>query len=902
MLFFWLKPINIDFILWDFLLWYCSLKKIDHFFEQQKKKIVKILQQNIRLGVFLPWLFFGAVVGVSMFVALLNHLALSPSFEKMAASIMTRVGRETAINTKNFLDTAARAVWLTRDLLASDHEEGLTRERFNRTTRGYLLQHPHFSLIYLGDSGGNNWLNKRERDGTLRTRILRRLDDSATAKATVAEAMKMPVTTPEEKNAVAARIAPFLETTWYRQDEVGDLTEREAAPYFAFDPRLRPWYQGAEKNNGLFWTDVYTWAEHYQGVTSTQIGITASVPMVVKGQTRGVVGVDIVLKDMSDFFAHLEITDHGRAFIVDGEGRMVAVADYDQAVHDGGEGRIQRVKISDLTDKAMATAFETFAARVQEEGKMLSDYQGETLFSVSVAGEDHFAFIRSLDSGYELPWFIGVVVPQNDFLGQAKEQLQVSLLVSLILSLVMGWGSMVLGRMIIRPLEKLVDASRKVGALDLDAFETMGTRFLELDIINRQFREMRDNLFVVLRQIVDTIQSLRGASLNLSELSPEMVMRMDRVTELAMASTDAARRSSEAMVAISTSVTAMNAEMACSDQSMVAARGSVDFLQERMEGLIGGVQTVTGVLELGNTELLSIQQEAAASADELRSLVTGFAELEKNSQTIHTLGQGATQKAREARTKAELRMDALRRLAEVIHGIGQVMVSIRDIAEQTNMLALNAAIEAAGAGDSGKGFAVVANEVKDLSRKTREATVEIDQHVDGIADVFRDMETFVGELMTGLGDIDRANVSIFKALEAFNMQMATMSGSVTNISRVFDRFSEKLTAHAVSVQHENQRFQELAGYLDEIKEHIANVSSQTTEISANLGRVVAASDIIAGKVVTVTEDMERTAADMQQLNQTTQEMRAGSGRLSYETEKIADTTMDLENTASRFIV
>ncbi len=74
----------------------------------------------------------------------------------------------------------------------------------------------------------------------------------------------------------------------------------------------------------------------------------------------------------------------------------------------------------------------------------------------------------------------------------------------------------------------------------------------------------------------------------------------------------------------------------------------------------------------------------------------------------------------------ELAMD---KIEETTDSIDNIMKTINEIAQQTNLLSLNASIEAARAGDAGRGFAVVASEINTLAQACSEASENISELV-----------------------------------------------------------------------------------------------------------------------------------------------------------------------------
>jgi methyl-accepting chemotaxis protein len=239
-------------------------------------------------------------------------------------------------------------------------------------------------------------------------------------------------------------------------------------------------------------------------------------------------------------------------------------------------------------------------------------------------------------------------------------------------------------------------------------------------------------------------------------------------------------------------------EMARGSENVTAQAGSVATAGEEMSTTTADIARSCATAAEGARYATQAVISGAKVVDETIEVMNGIEAMVRDSaKTVEGLGRRSEQ-------------------------IGEIVGTIEDIADQTNLLALNAAIEAARAGEQGRGFAVVADEVRALAERTTRATKEIGEMIKAIQQETRGavhtMEAGVHKVSIGsskagasgkalegiLEQINDVTMQINQVATAAEQQTATTSEISNNMHQITDVVAQTSQGAHVSAASANQ--------------------------------------------------------------------------------------------------
>ena len=252
-----------------------------------------------------------------------------------------------------------------------------------------------------------------------------------------------------------------------------------------FDPRQRPWFKLAQQSSEPVWTPVYI------DFNAGDLVLTRARRVLSdKGEFEGVVAADVSLKALNDFVGKIHLSEHGRAFIIESDGSLIATTGMPN-IRTLPDGKMERMTAETSADPLIQAVY----AEVQGvfHSSVPSDAPRTALLEDAQHNQIRIAYRRVVDSA-GLQWMAVVAVPHKDILaGVYRHMLLVGGLGALALVIAVLIGTRIFGA-VANDMRSLTRAVRRVGQGEIDIPIEVQRRD-EIGELAHNFHRMRHSLF-----------------------------------------------------------------------------------------------------------------------------------------------------------------------------------------------------------------------------------------------------------------------------------------------------------------------------------------------------------------------------------------------------------------------
>ncbi|HQI79992.1 MAG TPA: methyl-accepting chemotaxis protein [Deltaproteobacteria bacterium] len=252
------------------------------------------------------------------------------------------------------------------------------------------------------------------------------------------------------------------------------------------------------------------------------------------------------------------------------------------------------------------------------------------------------------------------------------------------------------------------------------------------------------------------------------------------------------------------------------------------------------VDTATQEVAAGAQGLSQATQEQASAIEEVAATIEEMtSSIKHNAENASDGRQKATEMVRMAGASGEAAQELVRGMSEISDAskkIGDIIVTVNEVAFQTNLLALNAAVEAARAGEHGKGFAVVAEEVRALAQRSAEASRQIKALIEDTVNKIAAGDTMVKKSGESLEQIIRHIQDLSQVMEEIAAASSEQASGVDELNRAIAQIDTTTQQNASTVEELASTSDNLSNEAKDLAETVARFKVSTMTETARTAR------------------------------------------------------------------
>ncbi len=396
-------------------------------------------------------------------VLLLSYYEDKDIISTLGNDLIAQISGAAIERTSNYFLPASTVVQMSSrlaELGAVSFDDYRQKEMY---TLGVLKSYPQISMFYFADEQGNYVHARRLADGSMESQTIRA---SASPPA----------------NSFVHRDTAFRVTGTDESNEID------------YDPRVRPWYIGAKKTGTNFWTEVYISA------STGNPAVTSSHPVFdADGKLTGVWGMDIELDEISDFLKMQKIGKTGIELIINQRGEIVAYPGLSSIIRKE-KGVLRPVGIEELGVGPLGAAYREHL--LTAKSRPVVEWGGRT----------YLTSFKDFPKPFPMRWKIAVMVPEDDFMDGARQEMTIMLLIS---SAILGGAVLLaftISRGITRPVLLIAEATGKIRDFNLDETIHIPSRMKEIQLMRDAVSSMQKGLHAfrkyvpaeLVRQLIST--------------------------------------------------------------------------------------------------------------------------------------------------------------------------------------------------------------------------------------------------------------------------------------------------------------------------------------------------------------------------------------------------------------